>query len=55
MEMPSIYISPSSNGKIPTIDLMVVLLPAPLWPMKAKRSPSSISRFKFFTAYTFLL
>ena len=45
MERPSIKISPSSKSKTPAIDRMVVVLPAPLCPIKPNISPPSTLRF----------
>ena len=41
MDLPSIVIWPSSKSIMPQIDLIRVVLPAPLWPIKAKISPAS--------------
>jgi len=53
IDFPLIKISPCSKSNIPTIDLMVVVLPAPLWPMNANISPSftvnDISSTAFFS------
>ncbi len=37
------------------MDLIVVVLPAPLWPTKATISPDFISKFKLLTAILVLL
>ena len=48
IDMPSIKISPSLKSFIPTIDFIVVVLPAPLCPIKANMSPFSTEMFMFF-------
>ena len=49
IDFPLIRMSPLSKSCIPTIDLIRVVLPAPLWPIKANISPSftvNVTSFK---------
>ena len=50
MDTPSIRISPSSKFRIPVHAFMVVVLPAPLCPMKPYISPGIMCRLRLSTA-----
>ena len=50
IDIPSIKISPLSKSITPAIAFIVVVLPAPLWPIKPYISPFSILSDKLLTA-----
>ena len=51
MDLPLIKISPSSKSRIPTIDFIIVVLPAPLCPIKPNISPPSTLKLTFLIAF----
>mmetsp|Transcript_17546 Transcript_17546/g.34250 ORF Transcript_17546/g.34250 Transcript_17546/m.34250 type:complete len:193 (+) Transcript_17546:3690-4268(+) len=47
---PQIFAAPAEIGSMPVSMLMVVVLPAPLWPSRTNTCPSYISRSRDWTA-----